>query len=403
MKHPLTVGFIGRKRSVDFMKTTMETWKRVIPTSAYVIKEQDKEIVINGRVKIWFGGLDDQENINKFNSAELAFVAIDQAEETEESDLGVLEASLRLKHNNRRPPYRKLYTANPAECHLKYRFVKQRLPREFFIPALPSDNPHLPQGYVETLERSFAYDKKLLRAYRDGDWDILLPTNQLITYTMLDGLKEIKFLDPVKRKIISCDPSMGGDECVIKVFYNSLEVEQKIMHERDTMKIAGELNILSHKHQCDDFIIDTIGIGQGICDRVSEMGKRVNAFNSSESAEDSEGFANRKAEAWAYVAQQVTDKKIEHPEDEETRRQLVECRYKIINSNGRLQLEPKAEVKKRIGRSPDRADAYVMGIWGISRIHDNVKGEVYSQDRQGQGERINIEETSMTIQVGSGY
>jgi hypothetical protein len=403
LKHPLPVGFIGRKRAVDFNKTTLETWKRVIPPEAYIIREQDKEIIINGRVKMGFGGLDDQENINKFNSAELAFVAIDQGEETEESDLGTLEASLRLKHNGRRPPYKKLYTANPAECHLKYRFIKARRSGEYFVPALPSDNPHLPKGYVATLESSFAYDKKLLRAYRDGDWDALLPSNQLITFAMLDGVKGINFLAPVAKKIISCDPSMGGDECVIKVFYNSVEVEQKIMHERDTMKIAGELAVMSHKHQCDDFIIDTIGIGQGIVDRLSEMGMRVNAFNSAESADDSEHFANRKAEAWAYVAQQITDKKTEYPTDEETVRQLVECHYKIINSNGRLQLEPKAEVKKRIGRSPDRADAYIMGIYGLSKIADNVVGVQGYGDRQGQGERVNAESETMTINVGSGY
>ena len=403
LRHPVVVGFMGRKRSVDFIKTTLETWKRIIPFEAYTINEQKKEIVIESRVKVWFGGLDDQENINKFNSAELAFVAIDQAEETEESDLGTIEASLRLVYNGHRPPYRKLYTANPAECHLKYRFVKNRIRGEYFVPALPSDNPHLPQGYIETLEKAFAYDKKLLRAYRDGDWDVLLPSNQLITYTMLEALKGINFLAPVARKIISCDPSMGGDECAIKVFYNTVEAEQRIMHERDTMKIAGELSILSHKHQCDDFIIDTIGLGQGIVDRLSEMGKRVNAFNSSENAENAEQFANRKAEAWAYVAQQIQDKKVEYPNDEETIRQLVECKYKIVNSNGRLQLEPKLEVKKRIGRSPDRADAYVMGIWGQSRLPDNVKGVEYQGDRQGAGEKVNAESETMTIRVGSGY
>jgi hypothetical protein len=57
---PLAVGFMGRKRSVDFEKTTFETWKRTIPASSYVIREQDKEVVIDGKVKVFFGGLDDQ-------------------------------------------------------------------------------------------------------------------------------------------------------------------------------------------------------------------------------------------------------------------------------------------------------------------------------------------------------
>ncbi|MBI9019606.1 MAG: hypothetical protein JEZ07_20335 [Phycisphaerae bacterium] len=33
-KDPIPVGFLGRKRSVDFTDTTLETWKRFIPENA---------------------------------------------------------------------------------------------------------------------------------------------------------------------------------------------------------------------------------------------------------------------------------------------------------------------------------------------------------------------------------
>ena len=123
VKYPVAVGFVGRKRSVDFTKTTMETWKKIIPPDSYEIREQDKEIIIEKRVKVSFGGLDDQDNINKFNSAEFAFIAIDQAEETTRADVSVLQASLRLRYNSITPPYKELYTANPADCWLKEDFV----------------------------------------------------------------------------------------------------------------------------------------------------------------------------------------------------------------------------------------------------------------------------------------
>ncbi|MHC5185012.1 MAG: hypothetical protein ACYSPI_12175 [Planctomycetota bacterium] len=32
--HPIPVGFMGRKRGVDFTNTTLETWKRFIPEAA---------------------------------------------------------------------------------------------------------------------------------------------------------------------------------------------------------------------------------------------------------------------------------------------------------------------------------------------------------------------------------
>ena len=89
ISHPLPIGFIGRKRGIDFGDTTFETWKRIIPSQSYQVKEQAKEIIIENKVKIFFGGLDDQDTVNKFNSSEFAFFAIDQAEETGRMDLAV--------------------------------------------------------------------------------------------------------------------------------------------------------------------------------------------------------------------------------------------------------------------------------------------------------------------------
>lgn len=387
MKFPLPVGFIGRKRAVDFNKTTLETWKRTIPESGYIIRPQDKEIIIDGRAKLFYGGLDDQENIEKFNSFESAFVAIDQAEETEKTELAVLEASLRLTYNGIRPPYKKLYTANPAECHLKYDYVKNNVKnsKKYFVPALPSDNKYLPNNYEETLTSAFGHDPKLLRAYKDGDWDILLPTNALITYTLLDGLKEVVHMEPVSKKIVAIDPATGGDECVMKVFYNTKEIEQRVFHERDTMKIAALARAFGYQHNCNDFICDVIGVGKGVGDSLVQMGCRVVMFNSSESAPDPDLFVNVKAWAWWYTAGQMLNKECEPVKDFETRRQLVEPKYKI--KTGRIIMELKEEVKKRLGVSPDRADCYVYGIYGLSQIQPNVAGFMAADqdDRQGQG------------------
>lgn len=385
-KFPLPVGFIGRKRAVDFNKTTLETWKRTIPEKLYVIRPQDKEIIIDGRVKIFYGGLDDQQNIEKFNSAEFAFIGIDQAEETEKTELAVLEASLRLTYNGIRPPYKKLYTANPAECHLKYDYVKNNTPgsNKYFVPALPSDNPYLPNNYEDTLTSAFGHDPKLLRAYKDGDWDILLPTNALITYTLLDSLKEVIHHGPVVKKILAIDPSTGGDECVMKMFYNTREVEQRVYHERDTVKIAGLAKTFAYQHNCPDSICDCIGIGKGVADSIVSMGLRCIMLNSSESSDDKEFFANTRAEAWWYTAGEMINKRCEPVKDFETRRQLVEPKYKI--KVGKIIMELKEDVKKRLGVSPDRGDCYIYGIFGLSKIQPNVAGYLPQDDEDRQGE-----------------
>jgi hypothetical protein len=190
----------------------------------------------------------------------------------------------------------------------------------------------------------------------------------LIKPVELEALKGITFVRDINRRIISCDPATGGDECVVQVIENSKVLEQMILHYNDTMKIVGELMVLSHKYSANDFAIDSIGIGQGIADRLSEMGKRVNAINSAEKADDPERFYNRRAEMWWYVMGQIQSRELSYPHDDVLRRQLCSVRYKVVNSNGQIKLEPKEETKKRLGASPDRADAFVYGVWGLKDV-----------------------------------
>jgi len=191
----------------------------------------------------------------------------------------------------------------------------------------------------------------------------------LITSRMIEGLKAIALrLYPQTRRIISCDPATGGDECVCYVGENGEIIDELILHERDTMKIAGHLAILGSKYEIDDYIIDSIGLGKGIADRLTELGKNVQPFCSSEKAIDSDRFRNLRVEAWWYVMEQMEAHEVPYPVDSELRRQLSGVRYKVMDSSGRLQLDPKDATKKILGRSPDRADAYVMMQYGLQFV-----------------------------------
>ncbi|MHC4270657.1 MAG: hypothetical protein ACYSTS_19680, partial [Planctomycetota bacterium] len=92
-KNPPHVAWFGRKQATDLTGTTLQTWREVIPQEYYQLRggtEKDpKHILIADRIAIDYGGLDKQENINKFNSAEYIIIAIDQAEEVSKDDISV--------------------------------------------------------------------------------------------------------------------------------------------------------------------------------------------------------------------------------------------------------------------------------------------------------------------------
>jgi len=363
---PLPVGFLGRKRSVDFRKTTLETWKRVIPPEKYRLHDNEHELIIMETVKILCGGLDDQQHINKFNSAEFAFFGIDQAEETERHDVDVLQAALRLTVGGVTPAYKQLFTANPSDGWLKQDFITAPKPQHVFIPAKYTDNPHLPVNYRQTLEAAFGYNDPLLRAYRDGDWSALEASNTLLTQAVLARVQGVQHHPTEIRRVVSCDPSLGGDECVIVLVENGRIVEQQVHHERDPMKIAGYMQILAHRTATPHYATDTTGgLGEAINARLRELHPTawVRSVNASEAADDPEHYANVRAEMWWAALRAFQDQTVPYPEDEELRRQLTAVRFKVVNSNGKIQLEPKTETKTRLGRSPDRADAYVQALY----------------------------------------
>lgn len=385
--HPIPLGFIGRKQATDFKKTTLETWKKIIPRQFYEIKKQDNEIwLFGGKCKVFFGGLDSTETINKFNSAELAFFAIDQAEETNREEVSVLRGSLRLTHKGKKPQYKELYTANPGDCWLKEDFIDHDFKDHVYIPALPTDNPHLPDDYIDTLETAFKHSQGLLRAYRDGDWQAIKSTNLLVSMEDLNALKGLVRNSPIEKKIIVCDPATSFDECVI-YYMNNYEIldERILVGELDEMKIAGHIAMMAKKHKVVHVGGDSIGLGGGVFARLKEIGEyKTMKIKSSEKSLNPQ-FLNKRAEmAWNFM-ERVLNKELPFPEDEELRRQLINVTYEVSSSNGMIKITSKDKLKKVLSRSPDRADAYIMGVYMTDSIKtwEVKKRDRYSDDSYG--------------------
>ncbi len=383
LKNPIPVGFFGRKQGVDFNRTTMETFKRVIPPGSYRIRHQEQEIIFHERVKVYYGGLDDRERINKFNSAEFAFFALDQAEETERADVAVLQGALRLRYKGITPAYKHLYTANPAECWLKEDFLDNPLPGYHFVPALFSDNPHLPDNYAQTLTSAFRYNQALLDAYLNGNWYALQAENSLLSAKHFADLKEVHIHPKDRKGVVVCDPSLGGDACVIKVMENYKKIDQLVLHVREPMKIAGEMMVLGQRHKIQNYAADTTGgLGEAILDRIREVKPLSNRlYLSYASKEDwfKHGVNLRSEMAWNYMMA-VIDRRIPYPDDEEVRRQILAFRFKVVDSNGSILLEPKKETKKRIGQSPDSADAEIMGIWALDQTEPILEKDAWRDE-----------------------
>lgn len=223
----------------------------------------------------------------------------------------------------------------------------------------------------------------------------------LITSEMLEALEVVQLVSPEIKKLIACDPSEGGDECVIKAFKNTQCVEQRILHENDTMKIAGEMMLMAAQYGTINHAVDSIGVGSGIASRLRELKQNVIAIQSAEKANEPERFYNKRTEMWWYVSDLIRQKMHEPIGDHETKRQLVAPKYEVIDSNGKVKVEPKRYTKDILGRSPDRGDCHVYGIWALQYVDaDGSKPEKsYNYRKRTMQSTAPRRMTSMTERV----
>lgn len=400
----LPVGYMGRKRGVDFTKTTLETWKKIIPAECYKIRPMEKEIIIDNKVKIYYGGMDDEASVNKMNSAEFAFIGLDQAEEITKDDLGLCKGTLRLRYNKKIPHYKVLLTANPAPCFLKYDFIDAPPDdgSKVFIQALPTDNPFLDTNYVKTLQDAFKHRPELIRAYVHGSWDDIEALDLLIKNDWANACINNKNREPQDIRITSADVArFGHDETVIYNMIDYAIVGQDISGMNKTEENAAKIVKMANLNRSDGIVIDGDGYGGGVVDAVRVLiGDKRKPFvleiNSGKSARQDDKFVNAKAEMWFYCADLLAEHKVGIPNDFVLIQDLTNVKYNTATA-GRFAIESKKEVRKRISRSPDRADAAIYGWWAHQFVSKKKYDYVRQDTKQNEIKRSSYDTTRTSL------
>jgi len=112
--------------------------------------------------------------------------------------------------------------------------------------------------------------------------------------------------------------------------------------------------------------IDVIGVGSAAYDILVLEGVNVEPVNFAEGSDEYDksgqlGFMNKRAECYWRMRELLdpaNEDKLALPPDRELRADLCAARWKM--STRGIQIESKDDIRKRLGRSPDRADAIVL-------------------------------------------
>lgn len=160
-------------------------------------------------------------------------------------------------------------------------------------------------------------------------------------------------------KALGCDVArFGSDETIFCEIYDSGVVgEMKSFRGQNLMETAGRVKTSNAPRKA----IDDSGLGGGVTDRLREQNENVIAYNAGASPFDKERFLNKRAESWWLVREKLKSDEIALPPDNKLAADLTNIKFSYT-SRGQIKLEDKAQVKKRLGRSPDRGDALAIAL-----------------------------------------
>ncbi|HET6634956.1 MAG TPA: hypothetical protein VFH77_07990 [Streptomyces sp.] len=175
---------------------------------------------------------------------------------------------------------------------------------------------------------------------------------------------------------LGVDVGGGGDETVIRERRGIQAGREWRAHTDRPEKILPLVLQALRESGATCVKVDSIGVGFGVVGELRNAASRgehaaqVQAVNVAESPSDSSKYKNLRAELWWEIGRGLSERggwDLSAADNADaTVAQLLEPRWDT-DPQGRIRVEPKDEIRKRLGRSPDNADALLLAYFSGAR------------------------------------
>jgi len=354
--------YMCRNEAKAFTRTTLDTMLRqidILSRPGWKHLKHDMVFRHENGSRIEYGGLGSTEDAERVKSMELDAAVIEEASDTEETPARLLitrpgrnERSLKFGYV--------LITSNPEDCWLQ-RMVDDPKADEAFVQSLMRDNEFLPQGYEERIRELYSDTPELMDAYIDGVWGMVGSADKLVDPMVLRRCVGSPGTDGAHRWGVDV-ARFGDDNSVLWRCRGTRVVEFMSWERKSTKQVADDIEAVyqASEDAPDSIRVDDIGVGGGVVDILASAGLPVEGINVGSTAMQSDKFFNRRAEVYWNLKLLAERGELSLPADDELLSELRAVRYLV--RNGKIVLEAKAEVKKRLGRSPDKSDALALAL-----------------------------------------
>lgn len=264
-----------------------------------------------------------------------------------------------------------LGTCNPSKNWTYQQFYKKKKDKQLidskkFIQALPSDNPHLPQSYIDTL---YSLDKDSRERLLYGNWEYDDDPNKLIEY---DAILDLFTNTHVKKgkTFISTDIALQGSDKFTLGGWKGLVLDVlKDFNKTDGQQVLNEITTLKNDTKTPNsrIVFDSDGVGSYLTGFLKGAKSFVNNGKPlKKRKKEINQYQNLKTQCQYKLAEYINERKIYISANisEATKQMIIEELEQLksykTDEDGKLRTLPKKEIKQRLGRSPDFLDMLTM-------------------------------------------
>ena len=371
-KYPNSRWLMGRAKLKALKETTLNTFFELSSnlgiTDQFTYNAQANIIYWNNGSEILLKDLflyPSDPNFDSLGSLEITGAFIDECNQIVYKAWQIVTSRCRYKLNEFNLIPKVLGSCNPAKNWTYKEFYKRdrdnSLPNtKKFIQALPTDNPHLPKSYLESL---LALDKNSKQRLYFGNWEYDDDPSTLIDIDSISDYWNPNHLKGEGNMYMTIDVARKGkDKTVFRVWHGWLVIYRYEIAKSGldvVVRKAKELQ-LKYKVSNSNTIADEDGVGGGVIDFLNCKG-----FVNGSRALNDENYNNLKSQCGYKIAQKIVNREVGEICDNAevksvTSEEMEQVKQKDIDKDGKVALVGKDIVKQMIGRSPDEWDSIMM-------------------------------------------
>lgn len=404
-KYPGTRGLLGRAKLKTLKETTLQTFFETAKEQGVkrgvhfdLTSSQDKEfpncLVFENDSLIYLKDLfayPSDPEFDELGSLEITDAFIDEAPQVTSKAKNIVRSRMRYKLINYDEKGKILWNlkpkllmaGNPSKGWPYADFYKASKDgtldkHKAFIQALPTDNKHLPQSYLDTL---LTLDKNSRERLYYGNWEYDDDPDALCDYDKIVDIftNDFKNLEDGEWYITADVARLGSDKIVIGLWKGWRCVKIYVFEKKRITESYELVKAIKNQHNVptSNIICDEDGVGGGLVDLLGCNGFVNNSRalpdpNAPLTVNDGksvpENYENLQAQCCYRLAKRINEARLyvcceDVDVMEDIKQDLEYLKSYQKDKDGRKKIMPKEKVKEAIGRSPDYRDMLMMREW----------------------------------------